>query len=107
VTLYRAFVQCSTEYVLQLVVIGKWHSLVDSAGLGVVLEDCFGDHAVDFMVPRWVGSFSRILVDFSVACMVDFSVGVSVDWLSVGFDLLVGLDCVDMAISLCKTVLLY
>jgi len=62
------------------------------------LEVRFGDHPVDFIVPLSIGGFSRILVDFSVR--------VSVDWLSVGFDLSVGLDLVDTAISLFENSLL-
>jgi len=58
------------------------------------------------MLALSIGGVSRILVDlvdlpvnFSADYSVDFWVRVSVDCLPVGFDLSVGLDRVDMAIS--------
>jgi hypothetical protein len=70
------------------------------------LEVRFGDHPVDFMVALSTGGFSRtlvdlidFLVDFSVDFSVDVSVRVSVDYLPVGFWLVVGLYCKDTAIT--------
>ena len=79
-------------HALEIISCSRWSSVL---GIDALFEVRFGDHLLDFMVALSIAGLSRIFVDLAdlpVDFLVDFSVRIWVDCLTVGF-WLVGRTC--------------